>query len=560
MKTFNRWLALFFGILALAWPHIALAAWTRADTHNFVFFSDGAPAELEHFARDVERFDALLRRRFNVPRDVDPKKLTVYVLASQSAVADIAGDKSGITAGFYLPNSEGSYIVINRNKKDDLFDLSGQEVLFHEYAHHFMFRHFTNAYPGWFVEGFAEFVATATIAEDGSSTLGKPARYRTRNLITDNPIPIEMLLKNDRRKMTIDQTLQFYGRSWLLVHMLSTRPEYDGRLAEYLKAVSNGASSVDAAKSVFGDLRVLDKALYSYVSAKLSYISSTRLLTVDGDVKLTALDPLASRLVGFRLQRRAGGQLDQAESALKSLTSQYPNNAEAWAELAITEMAISGRAAAKAERERRDTERKAKEKEESKSKSKDKNNSDDDIEVVALRDDDTADMHAKDDLAEAAADRALAIDPNNLLANVVKGEAATWRLRQSRATSPAAWSAARAWYRKANAVDHDDAMSALGWFMSFKRQGKVPPESAVAGLEAAFSRAPEADDLRSALSLDLARRGRYDEAISMIKVIAFSPHGGTKGKALLKKLEGMKAAAEAEAAISAPTNTAKPKG
>ncbi len=552
MHKLKRLIAMCFASIIFINSGVAFAAWTRADTHNFIFYSDGPPADLANFAREVERFDALLRRRFNVPRDADPKKLNIYVVSSQSDVSAIAGDKSGITAGFYSPNSEGSFVVINRAKTDDLFDLSGQELLFHEYAHHFMFRHFTNAYPAWFVEGFAEFVATATIADDGTSTLGKPVRYRTRDLVTDSPISIEMLLTNDRKKMTIGQIFQFYGRSWLLVHMLSTRPEYAGKLETYLKAVANGSSSVDGAKQVFGDLKVLDKALYSYVSSKISYISSNRPLTVDGDVKLTPLDPIASRLVGLQLQRRGGGQLDQAESGLRSLTAQNPDRADGWAELAITEMSIAGRAAAKAERERRDAERKAKEKEKSKDgvKPKDKADINDEIEVIALRDDDTADMHAKDSEAEVAADRALAIDPANVLANLVKGEAATWRLKVSKETSASAWGTARSWYRKANAANHDDALPALGWYMSFKRQGKVPPESAVAGLEAAFSRAPEAGDIRSTLAFDLARRGRYDEAINMIKVIAFSPHADGRAKAMLKKLEGMKQTAAEDASDS----------
>ena len=93
-------------------------------------------------------------------------------------------------------------------------------------------------------------------------------------------------------------------------------------------------------------------------------------------------------------------------------------------------------------------------------------------------------------------------------------------------------------------------MSALGWYMSFKRQGKVPPENAVAGLEAAFARAPEADDIRSTLAFDLARRGHYDEAINMIKVIAFSPHADGRAKAMLKKLEGMKQTAAEDASDS----------
>lgn len=351
MKQFRNLLtSLIVGLSAL-WSSAALASWTRADTHNFIIYSNGDRAGLEQFANDVERFDALLRLRFGVGRDENPKRLTIYVVSSQSDVGAVLEGRPEIVAGFYIPETEASFAVVHRGKKDDLFDLSGQEVLFHEYAHHFMFRHFTAAYPAWFTEGFAEFVATATIAPDGNWTLGKPARYRTRDLVTDSPLPVEKLLDSKISKLKGGEIFQFYARSWLLAHMLYTQPQYAGKLAQYTQLVTGGTPSLEAAKTTFGDLKVLDKTLQSYVSAKMQFISSSRAIAIDGPITVTQLDPLQSQLVELRLKRRTGGQVVQARDTLKTLIAQNPQNAELWSELAFAELTVAGKTAAKAEHE-----------------------------------------------------------------------------------------------------------------------------------------------------------------------------------------------------------------
>ena len=55
--------------------------------------------------------------------------------------------------------------------------LSGETVLYHEYAHHFMIAGLTaRAFPRWFTEGFAEFFAGVRFEKDGSVLLGTPAQ------------------------------------------------------------------------------------------------------------------------------------------------------------------------------------------------------------------------------------------------------------------------------------------------------------------------------------------------------------------------------------------------
>lgn len=54
-------------------------------------------------------------------------------------------------------------------------------TLLHEYVLHFMFQDTRAAYPAWYVEGFAEYLSTATFAE-GAMSVGTPDKGRACTL------------------------------------------------------------------------------------------------------------------------------------------------------------------------------------------------------------------------------------------------------------------------------------------------------------------------------------------------------------------------------------------
>ena len=71
-------------------------------------------------------------------------------------------------------------------------------------------------------------------------------------------------------------------------------------------------------------------------------------------------------------------------------------------------------------------------------------------------------------------------------------------------------------------------------------QGVSPPKIASDGLALAFSLAPEAADLRMNYAFDLARQEQYDSAIKLVEILAYDPHGGEHGAALLTQLKAMR--------------------
>ena len=115
--------------------HAADDIWKRADTRHFTIYSTGDEDDLTAFARDLERFDGLLRFWYDKPDRPGKDPITIYLLDGSRGVQKLLGSRG--VAGYYSPHIEGTYAVAHRGG-GGWRSLTGQRVLFHEYAHHFM--------------------------------------------------------------------------------------------------------------------------------------------------------------------------------------------------------------------------------------------------------------------------------------------------------------------------------------------------------------------------------------------------------------------------------------
>jgi predicted Zn-dependent protease len=145
---------------------------------------------------------------------------------------------------------------------------------------------------------------------------------------------------------------------------------------------------------------------------------------------------------------------------------------------------------------------------------------------------------------------------------VIKADILLRRLEAAGETDPARWNAARAYLLTANQVAQDDPMVLMAWYDSFPMQRRKPSKTARDGLARAFALAPEVPELRARYALDLAEQGRFDDAIKVAQTLAFDPHGGKQGQALLSRIESMRdigQAAQSPAPASGTTGvSAKP--
>ncbi len=466
----------------------ARAEWRKSETRHFTIYSGGTADALFNFSIKIERFDTVLRRRFGVPDDGIPQKLTIFMLPTQAAVAKASAAGKDV-AGIYIPNGEGSIAIVNRANGNSKFDLDADAVLFHEYSHHFMIRYFPVAYPAWYVEGFAEFLATTDFTRDGNAKRGLPPYYRAYSLVNEVPIPSEKLITSSIDEIPEDQHDGFYGRSWLLVHFLNFSPARAGQLTSYLKAINGGATNVDAAKMAFGDLKQLDKELNAYVRKPLGFVMEVAATPAPTNIEVTSVSPgVGATMMQFLQMRRGVGDSEWPGliATLNASSQKYP--ADPGPQVLLAEAYFK---------------------------------SGDD--AGAIR----------------AADTALGITPTLSRAMLYKGRAMLRQNIKLDASDVARWKEARSWIIKANRADVNDPMPLFSYYQSFHQQGLQPNPSALKGLAAAYQMVPEDRDVRMTYAYSLAAEKKFAPAIRLIETVAFDPHNGpgsAEARSMLKRL------------------------
>ena len=483
-----------FSIFAAGITVPAKAEWYRADTHHFVIYSDGNPKKLEEFAHEVEKFDALLRMIFKQRTKEEPNRLTIYVVPDSRSVGRLLGSRS--VAGFYSPRVTGSFAVANRQHGSRRENLSGQIVLFHEYAHHFMFRNFSTPAPAWFTEGFAEFVSTAEFEKDGTWTFGRPADHRAQEVQYFRNIDVRRLLEGQYGDNALNG---FYGWSWALTHMLySQEYERGDKIDPYFRRLNAGENPLAAAEASFGDLDDLGRSLRAYVRKSMAYSRSDQPIAYRDAVELTELSKLEGDLVELEMRRLSGYRLAETRNELAKLAAQDGAGAEAFYQLAEAEMALAHRESA-----------------------------------GAARYDFTA--------ANAAVDRALALDEGHLQALLLKGRLTIEPFDHAEDDpDPALWETARQYFLAANKIDPLEPGPLYHYAQTFVREGDDNPVINPA-LASAFEQAPEVRSIRIAYAFDLARLGEYDTAIRLLEVLAGNPHSGSGMRDAIDRLEEARA-------------------
>jgi len=457
------------GLAGTAVP--ASARWIRATSDHFVIYAELSPAELETMATRLERFDGAIRYLHSTPEAAGAKgvnRVTVYVADDVAAIRRLSGDKN--VAGFYLPRASGSVAFTPRTGATGGMP---QIVLFHEYAHHFLLGNYAAAYPGWFSEGYAEFVSTAGFEKDYVQ-LGVAAQHRAYSLFNAKPLSAEALFATGRR-LNDEQRASLYARGWLLTHYLMFDSARGGQLRRYLAALNAGTPSVAAATAAFGDLRALDKALDAYL--RQSRIPGLRIAYAKlpaVSVAVTPLSPGAEAMVELRMESERGVNRTTAQpifARAAKIAAAYPDDALAQGWLA--EMAYDA---------------------------------------------------GRDAEAEAAADHALAVDPNATQALLYKAQVLLRRAALVKASDPAVWTAARRWIIKANRQSPDDAEALALYYDSFGAAGAKPSEAAIRGIARALELVPQDPALRFKVAAQAILDGENATAKAALRPLAFDPH------------------------------------
>lgn len=475
-----RWV-LFSLALWLGASGPARAAWSVAVSQHFIVYSEEKPNELRAYVERLERFDSALRflRRMDAPPVSRAGKLTLFVVGNAGGVQRLMGRGSSNVYGFYRPAAGRSFAAVPRRAGSGSDgELTAQQVLLHEYAHHFMYRNYAGAVPQWFSEGFAEFNGTARFEKDGGVGLGLPAQHRAYGLFEDSGLSLRRMLSGDYTKLDGMELETIYGKGWLLTHYLTLGGQRPGQLAAYLKAINAGATAAKAAE-VFGDLKLLDRELDRYLGrSKMSYLKLGPDKLATRPVEVRALSAGASAVMPSKMRSFAGVNAKTAPQVAADMRrAAAPYRGDPFVERALAEAEYD---------------------------------------------------LGNFDAADAAANAALAVEPANVEALFYKGHIAVARAVTAKATDAATWRAARAWFLKANAIENDHPEPLIAFYRAYEAQGIKPPANAAQALARAQDLAPEDEGLRVLLARQHLRDGKGDLARRVLAPVAYAPHGGAR--------------------------------
>ena len=492
------WIAAWPTLILALLPGVVHADWVEAGSDHFVIYSEQDAETVRRFAERLELFHASMAYVFprQQAKPSPSNRVTIFVVSNPRQVRKLGKIGGSFVVGFYRGIAGRPVAVVSTVRSGTSREqLTSEEVLYHEYAHHVMWGVINRSFPRWYVEGFAETFAGVTFQPD-SVALGAPAHHRRAGLIYGPDVSIRKLLAIDGQVSSAAQLDVFYGRAWTLFHYLMFDPGRSGQLARYEQRLAAGDGALQAAEAAFGDLGQLQRDMDDYVeNRRLRGFAIPKSELPIGPIALRKLAAGEAAIMPIRMQSTVG--IDLETDALPLVTE-----ARRVAALYPAEPAV----------------------------------------LTALAE---AEFDAgNDDAAIAAADRALALDPRQMNAYVQKG----WALERKVQTGglpKEAWKDVRSHWTRANRAENDHPIPLQQYYLSFLEQGLAPTPNAVKGLEWALALAPFDQSLRWTVVQQMVHDQRLADAARMLGPLAYTPHpseGSQRAQQLLTEIEAKLAA------------------
>ena len=263
----------------------------------------------------------------------------------------------------------------------------------------------------------------------------------------------------------------WYTVGWLVNHYLTFSGSRAGQLQTYLRLVNGGMNSAPAARQAFGDLDKLASEIQKYKhSGRLGGADVVPGTKANPQVTLRRLGPDEEAVMKSVIRTRSGPTKSEERGVagdVRDLARQYPNSLQVYLELAKAEF---------------------------------------DVENY--------------DAAEAAADRAIQIDPESVEALIDKSEVLLERGKADKKYLPEA----RVWVAKAHDLDPQNPEPLFVNYQTYFYEGGAIPETALIGLEQSFMRARQDYNVRLVLGRQLLGENKGSLAREILIPMALDPH------------------------------------
>ncbi|MGQ5701338.1 hypothetical protein ACUJ46_04710 [Sandaracinobacteroides sp. A072] len=257
-------LALFLTVL-LALPAAArngqdaASQWAVAETASFRVYGRGDTGRVSEHAVLLEEFRGLFTDGSG--KSVRAPRLDLFLVPDMEKATPWQALPHGV-AGMYRADSGRMSVIALDHAGAGAPDTAGvRRILLHEVAHHVMFSAGAGDLPPWYLEGYAEYVATAGFTAR-QVVLGAPVKAHAVWLSRRDWMPLEKLLAWESSGKSGADTAAFYAQSWLMVHHLMHSPAMRPKLHSYLEAVRAGEDRVEAfRRHVAKDFAAFNRAL-----------------------------------------------------------------------------------------------------------------------------------------------------------------------------------------------------------------------------------------------------------------------------------------------------------
>lgn len=486
--------------LSLGLAGQAQAKWLRADTQRFTIYSDGGEFSLRNYASMLEDFDIVLRHYHNVDQRIaPPRKLVIYLVQDKEALDRAASGLGDSTAGFYKAGLDDIFAVaiVSRRaggsgaktgSRIDKTRTERNDILFHEYTHHFVAQYAAFPYPAWMVEGLAEYFAPTEI-RSGKVTVGGFDEGRAWT-ISEKWMPLDELLSV---RGVPDRWAEFYAQSWLLTHYMLMDPQRREQLERYKEAIARGEGSNEAMQAATGmDIDALTTAVRAYSRGSVPILVHERQKLADLPIAISELPPSADDLL-LENQKLMNGLREEERKPLLDLIRQraakYPGDRLAQITLARAEVFYGDRAAREA----------------------------------ILK----AYLAGHSDDAEA-------------LRLMARSRILTAQDADDADEAAKVMASARPYLVKANEIEIDNYQTYYYFAQSGMYDPGYPSDNTMELLSLAHQIAPQVDEITFQAAQSLVIRKRFDEARPMLLSLANDPHGGglaEAAKSMLRQID-----------------------
>ncbi len=333
--------------------------WVVAESAHFKVYSDASAKTAQAYATRLEQYRYILSGFYRISKEDDETtpKLRVYFVNSFSDLRQTWPKAADEVAGYYKSCTEGE-AAVGISQQDVIrqtHDVKAQDentsqvVLFHEYAHDFMFQHSALPYPHWFVEGFAEYYST-TKMQDDQIIVGMALSWRVQTLTSPQAWTLDYadVLRDswrpkDGRPPNPYAENAFYAQSWLLTHWVMSDPERNKAFHAFIDAYRGGEDPVAAFEKAFGvKVKDLGRTLDTYFDHLNAQIYRIHDMPVP-QVTVAALPASASKLLLWDAADRicpAPGDRADLLTRIQAEAAKYPDDAFAEDVLARAEMII----------------------------------------------------------------------------------------------------------------------------------------------------------------------------------------------------------------------------